>query len=123
MVTVDRAEFTTYSFVIKTGSTSPNLSATLTDEEDDAVDLTGSTVRFRMETAGADSPKVDEQAVITNATGGVVEYSWSESDTDTRGHFNGEFAVDYDGQTGSNFDADESFPSNGYLDVKVVESL
>jgi hypothetical protein len=83
-------------FFLKQGDTAPALQATLKDGAQNAVDVTGATVVFSMETAGV--VKVSEaQVTITTATDGVVTYSWSAQDTDTPGNYTGEFEVTFGG--------------------------
>lgn len=123
MVHIDAPSDRRHDFVIKEGAVQPNISATLEDDDDNAIDLTGATVRFRMSSPGSDSLSVDEQATVTDAANGTVEYDWSSGDTDTAGHFNAEFAVDYSGGTGNSFEPDEFIPSGEFLDVYVNNSL
>jgi hypothetical protein len=122
-VTIDAPDYDVHDFVIKDGATEPALVATLRDDDGNAVDLTGASVEFRMKQAGADALKVDDACLVTDSSGGEVTYEWSASDTDTVGHYNAEFAVDYSGETGNNFAADEYFPSDEYLSIRVMSHL
>lgn len=112
-----------HDFVIKKDSVQPNLDVTLEDDDDNVIDLVGASVRFRMKKPGADSLKIDETATLLDAANGRVEYDWSSGDTDTAGHYNAEFAVDYSGETGQDFDPDEFIPSDRFLDVYINTSL
>ena len=118
-------------FHIKQGNTSPALEAQLLDNNDDPVDLTvpddwtvdQATVKFQMQMVGDDTPTVDAAATVLDAPNGIVAYEWADGDTDTTGSYQAEFDVDYDGRTGDLFDADETFPNNDYLLVRVEEDL
>lgn len=118
-VTIDAPDYDVHDFVIKDGATEPALVATLRDDDGNAVDLTGASVDFRMKQASADTRQVDASCVVTDADQGEVTYEWSDTDTDTVGHYNAEFAVDYSGGS----DYDEYFPSDEYLSIRVMASL
>lgn len=110
-------------FYIKTNDTSPHLEATLVDGDDVGIDLTNATVRFRMRAQAADSLSIDSRATIVTASEGLVRYSWSESETSEPGYFLGEFGVDFDGATGDAFNADETYPNDGYISIRISETL
>lgn len=110
-------------FYIKQDNTSPALEAQLKDNDGNAVDLTGASVRFQMKKVGDDSPSVDASAKITDASNGIVAYDWSIGDTDTTGSYIAEFDVDYSGGTGDNFTSDETFPNNDYLMIRIEDNL
>lgn len=122
-VVIDAPEYDTHDFVIKQGATEPAINAQLTDDAGNPINLTGASVEFRMRSAGADSRQADDGCVLTDADNGEVAYEWRDGDTDTVDHYNAEFAVDYSGATGSNFDADEYFPSDEYLSIQVRDHL
>lgn len=121
-IIVDGPEYTYYDFVIKTGAVEPNITAQLTNNNDLPIDLTGASVRFKMAEPGG-SIVIDKKAQISEPVQGRVVYSWVESDTSTDGQYNAEFAVDYDGNTGSQFDADSFFPSDEFMSVHIMDSL
>ena len=98
------------TFYIKQNDTKPSLFAQLLSEGS-AIDLTGATVRFHME-SGVDSP-----AVITDAATGNVRYDWSTGDTATPGIFHAEFEVTFSDGTV------ETFPNDGYLSINIMEEL
>jgi hypothetical protein len=111
-----------YDFTIKSPSTEPAIQAQLTDGNGDPVKLSGATTQFRM--AEPDGPiVVDGAATVQDPEDGLVVYFWDDGDTDTPGIYNAEFAVDYQGRSGSNFVAEEFFPTSQYLTVHIEESL
>ncbi len=59
------------------------------------VDLTGTTVRFRMWREGAATNKVDAPMTLVDAAGGVVDYAWAAGDTDTVGVYRTEVEVTF----------------------------
>lgn len=67
---------------------SPSLTDTIT-VNGAAVDLTGSTVRFRMRPIGAATLTVDEAAVLVTPAAGTVRYDWQAADVDTAGEYLG----------------------------------
>lgn len=101
---------------IKRGDVRPVFDVQLTDDDGDAIDLTGASVQFLMK-RGSNAPKVNSAATITTASDGKVQYAWSTSDTDEVGEYDGEFEV-----THSDGDL-ETFPSDGYLSVVVEQDL
>lgn len=110
-------------FYIKQADTQPHIKAELVDGTGDPIDLTNSTVRFKMRAVGEDSLTVEEQASVQDESGGVVTYKWKESDTSTVGYYDAEFEVDYTGKSGPDFEPDESFPNEGYITIRVKEGL
>ena len=105
------------AFYIKQNDTSPALQATLKDGSGVVIDLSGTSVRFHMRKVGDNNVKVDDAAVISDADGGVVYYSWSSSDTDTIGSFEAEFEVTYSGGE------IESFPNNQFINVEITDDI
>ena len=71
------------AFRIKTNDTSPKLAVTLEDALGNAIGLAGCSARFHMKAFGASSLKIDAVASIEDAANGIVEYSWTGTDTDT----------------------------------------
>lgn len=114
---MSRADFT-----IKRGDTAPSITAQLLDG-DEPEPLDDATVAFRMVNQSTDA-EVTGLCSIENIEEGRVSYIWSEGDTDTVGWYDGEFIVDYDTpESLAEFDTDETFPSNGYVEIEVTESL
>ncbi len=82
------------TFNIKVGDTKPVLQATLKDGAGNAVNLTGTTVKFSMRDVQSTTIKRDKGTVVlTDAANGIVTYSWVTADTDTVGTYLGEFEV------------------------------
>jgi hypothetical protein len=108
----------TEDFTIKKNDTKRSFQATL-KYDGSAVDLSGSgvEVKFIMRKVNKTSTKVNASATLADAANGVVKYEWQTEDTDTADTYLGEFKVTYtDGSV-------ESFPSDHYLYIKIVEDL
>lgn len=104
--------------VLKKDDLLPNVRATLTDNEGNAVDLTlASSVKFVMKSPSATTAKVDAAGTIVTAASGIVQYTWATGDTDTAGTFNAEFEVCWD------VGVYQTFPANGYLEVEIIPDL
>jgi len=104
-------------FYIKQNDTAPILAATLKDADEVAVNLTGSSVRFHMREVGSTTSKVDADAVLVDASGGQVKYTWAADDTDTIGSYQAEFEVTFgDGSV-------ETFPNNGYVLIEIIDDI
>jgi len=114
-----------YDFITTVGSTEPSMAAQLTDENDEPIPISGASVRFRLSepSAPAGTYVADGSAIITDVPNAIVEYQWTESDVASAGHYNGAFHVDYSGASGPTFEADEAFPSEGYMYVKIQDTL
>ena len=67
------------TFYIKQNDTSPIMQATLQDADGNAVDLTGSSVRFHMRPLGGTTITVDAAASISEETADNVRQALSES--------------------------------------------
>jgi hypothetical protein len=105
------------TFFIKRNDTSPAILATLQDADDNAIDITGATVRFHLRAIGAKQVTVDSAAVIVAPLDGIVRYDWNSADTDVAGSYQAEFKVTY-------ADASiETFPNNGYLRVEIISDI
>lgn len=106
-------------FYIKKGDRLPKLVATLVDENEVKIDLTGATsVKFLMIDPGTTSPKVDTVAtILTPVTDGRVEYAWAAVDTDTEGDYDGEFEITWTGGEKT------TFPNFRYLRIKIGKDI
>lgn len=105
------------TFYVKQNDTAPSIRATLKDGDDDAIDLTGASVRFHMRSIGGTSAKVDSAATVVTAASGIVQYDWVAADTDTVGTYQAEFEVTYSDTR------IETFPNNGYIVVEITDDI
>ena len=103
-------------FDIKRNDTSPSIAGTVKDADGNAVDITGSSVRFHMLDKD-DVVVVDAAATIVSAANGQVRYDWQAADTDVAGAFKGEFEVTY--STGYI----ESFPNTSHIPIRIFKDL
>lgn len=95
----------------------PILSATLTDANGSAVDLsTAASVKFVMRRKGSLAKKIDSAAGTAATTGGVT-YTWVSPNTNTEGTYYGEFEVNW----GSS--VVQTFPVSGYIEIEIVSDL
>tara|TARA_R110000851_G_scaffold321725_1_gene487301 strand:- start:167 stop:490 length:324 start_codon:yes stop_codon:yes gene_type:complete len=105
------------AFTIKKGDTSPSIQSILKDSAGVPINITGATVKFHMKPIGSSTLKVDQVMTIVDATGGIVRYSWEDSDTDTVGTYYAEFEVTRaDNST-------ETFPNNSNAVIVITKSL
>jgi 5-hydroxyisourate hydrolase-like protein (transthyretin family) len=82
------------AFYIKQNDTSPSVTATLTDANNVAVNISGATVKMHMEDVEGNL-KVNATMTVTDGVNGVVQYDWVTGDTDTAGTYYVEFQVTY----------------------------
>lgn len=104
------------SIILKRNDTAPAFTATCTDADGTAVDISNSTVRFHM-TDSTGTVVVDAAATIVSGPDGTVSYAWSAADTDTSGHYKGEVEVTFADSTV------RTFPSPGYVPIRIVADL
>jgi len=107
----------TQTFYIEEGDRSPSISAKLTDEDDNAIDLSSASVDFIMREPRGGELIVNDDANVVDGANGEVEYQWSETATEQDGRFRAEFVVNYADGT------QESFPNVGYHTVFITRSL
>ena len=100
------------TFYIKQNDSRPELDVYLRDDKDRSINITGATVKFNMRAASDNTIKINNGSVTTvSSTAGRVKYSFTTTNTDTSGNFDGEFEVTFvGGQV-------ESFPNDGYIQV------
>ena len=101
---------------MKKGDRLPLLRAQLTGADGVAIDLTASTVTFRMKPRNGGALKVNTTANVVDAVNGIVQYGWAAGDTDTEGIFDGEFVTSTGGLL-------ETMPSSGYVVISVEPVL
>ena len=104
------------AFYIRQNDTSPALVATLTDYNDNPINLTGATVRLHVKDFSG-TIKVDSLCTITAATLGRISYAWVVGDTDTPGTYYLEFEATYSDNSV------ETFPNKGNLSLVVTKEL
>ena len=98
-------------FYIKEGDRGPSITTTLLDPADEPVDLSSSTVEFRMSNGLEDVTGTAD--IASPATSGEVMYEWAEGDTDVWGGYQAEWVVTTSGNP-------QTFPSAGYNWVEIV---
>lgn len=105
-------------FHIKQNDTTPPLTAFLRDARDRPVSLTGATVVFHMRLASDQSVKIEDGSVsVLSATLGQVKYSFTATNTNTSGNYEGEFEVTFtDGTI-------ETFPNDDYVKVIITDDV
>lgn len=109
-------------FTIKRGDTSPSITVRLMDS-DDPIALENGNVGFRMKHT-REEIMVKGTCEIDADNPNEVSYIWEDGDTDTIGHYDAEFIVDYsDPGDIDDFDVDETFPSDGYIEIEITEPL
>jgi hypothetical protein len=106
------------TFFIKQNDDRPHLDAFLRDDKDRPVDVTGASVKFNLRAVADNSVKISAGSVsVTNATEGAVRFTWTTSNTDTSGNYQGEFQVTFG-------DASvETFPNDGYVRVVITDDV
>ena len=101
-------------YVWSKGDTKPAVKGTAKDENG-AIDLSGSEVKFYMRNEETGKMKVDGAvATITDAANGKVEYSWQQGDTDEVGLFEVWFVATYS-------DGEITIPNAGNKPIEITE--
>lgn len=101
------------AFYVKAGDISPALRTNLLDGFGDRVNLTNATARFHMRELKTKTTVLDALATVADDRLGVVQYNWKPGETSTPGIYQAEFEITYpDG-------SQETFPSDGYIDVEI----
>jgi hypothetical protein len=73
------------------------LTFTIKDAQDNVVDLTNSTVKFKVKAYGASSLLIDANCTITDAVNGVVTYTVQQTDFTITKRYKGELQVTWTG--------------------------
>lgn len=107
--------------LMKSGDLLTTLDVEFTYRDPDLVlDITpGTTVVFTMTPVGSTTPKINRQpATVVSSAGGtvLVRYTWSGTDTDTPGVYEGEFEFTIGGKK-------MTAPTSGHLTVRIEEDL
>ena len=101
---------------IKQGDTRTALRATLMGADNSPVDLTGASVRFVMGERRY-SPIISREAVVVDAVGGQVLFTFEPGDTDKPSSYQAEFRATFlDGRT-------ETYPNDRYIVIEIMPSL
>lgn len=104
-------------FTCKRGDTRTALKATLLSAKGVPEDLTGAHVRVMMAAPDSTNLVVDREALIYDASAGVVLVVWDPSEVQVAGTFRAEFEVRYpDGKI-------ESYPNAGFIPVNIVPDM
>lgn len=107
---------------LKAGDTDPPFTSTLTDGNGQPVNLTGAeTVTLFMVPKDGGIGSVSDPCTIVNPAGGIVEYRPTKQQTSVPGTYRLEWRVDWGPQAGK--DRYRTFPSDGYEEVEIMESL
>lgn len=107
-------------FAIRQGTTSPSLTATLTDGNGAPIDLTSMvsvTFRMRRVVGGA---LVTGAAVVTSPSLGGVRYDWAAGDTAVAGTYKAEFLGTYANGKTTSIPSDPAAP---YMTVIVTQGI
>lgn len=105
-------------FYLKKGDTLPRLSAVLKGANGLPIDLSAAGgVTFKMRKVGSSTTKVDEDATVTDADGGAVEYAWQAADVDEAGQFDAEWLVDWGGG------GQQRVPNYGFFTISILDGI
>lgn len=105
-------------FVIKQNDTAPALVTVLQDSRGRPRILTGATVVINMRLQSDKSVKISGASVtITDASLGIVSYSFTAANTDTAGVYELEIQVTYSDSS------IETFPNNDYVIVTILDDI
>lgn len=110
-------------FTIRAGNLLPAIPARLSDENGNALNLTGATVTFKLVARNDNTIKVNRAATVlvadpsllTSATQPNVQYSWQAGDTDTPGLYIAEWVITY-----TALSASETAPNDVYMTVSIT---
>jgi len=106
---------------MKTGDTGEPLVIQIINKSDRrAVVLTSATVVFKMSRVEDDSTLtnvVNAAATVTDATNGIITYTWVAGDLDTAGLYIGTFTITYSSGVV------ETYPRDGYIEINIDAAL
>jgi len=113
---------TTQVFRIKRNDTLPALQVSIASQgslgQKAGYDLTGvSGVTFTMIDDCSNAKVYDQAAQIVCSSGGTIQYTWQDGDTDTEGIYYGEFELRY--STGQRL----SIPTQGGIKIEILKDL
>lgn len=107
----------TPSFFLKRGDTLPTVSATLSNYDGTAINLTDSTVRLVYRAADGSGTATRVTATIESAEDGEVSYAWQTGDTATAGNYVCEWEITFSG--GSIL----TVPNGSYIPFTILADL
>ena len=115
------------SLTWQVGNRLPSITENLVYTDGTAVDLSSSTVMFKMREVGSSVLKVNAAAtIVAPPTAGNVRYDWAAIDVDTAGTFLVWWQVTTAGKTQDMREAAIVFeahaPANGYVEVEELRS-
>lgn len=104
-------------YKIKQNDLVPSVRSVLRDEAG-VIDLSSaSALKFFMVNVDTGALKVNgANGIFVDRPNGVVEYTWSGTDTDTVGNYRAEFEVTFP-------EGKETFPSHTYIYIEVLDDL
>lgn len=106
------------AYIIKKGDTLPWLRATLRQGNGDPIDLTDAEViKFIAKSKGTPPKVINKTVLVIDAASGLIEVSWSSSDTDTAATFDCEFEITWD----PGFL--QTVPNDGYFTIVISPDL
>lgn len=100
---------------IKQGDTKRSFSANIFDADNNAVNLTNTTVTLFL--ANKSAVVLQKQATITSATGGVVSFGFDNEDLTGYGFLDAEFRIAFADGTKA------TAPTSGYVKIKINQQL
>lgn len=101
---------------VKQNDTKPDIQATVLDDNDTAIDVSGATIEFQMSSIDGTN-KISSAGSIVTAASGIIKYVWSADDLDTVGTFNASFQITFSDSTIL------TIPSKGYMKIIVQKEL
>lgn len=103
------------TLIFKQGDTRHAIHATLKDVQGNTVDLSAATVRFKMRHYLQKNVVIHKLPTVDGDN--AVHVVFDTGDTDVPGLYKGEFTVTYAD------DRIETFPSSGYIEIKIEDKI